>query len=242
MLKIENISKTYGEKKVLNKLSLDLKRGEVAVLMGASGTGKTTLLRILNSLEKADCGSVFLDNKKLDLEKINRTHTIGIVFQSFNLFKNMNVTKNITISLEKTLNYTQQKATEIAQTLLKKYGLENHKDHFISELSGGQKQRLAIARTIALKPKVVCLDEPTSALDPMLTTHVAKTIEGLAKEGYHIIVSTHDTHLIEQLDCTIYLMENGKIIEAIPSQEISTNNTKYSKIKRFIAGSLEEKV
>jgi len=151
----------------------------------------------------------------------------------------MTVEQNITLVLEKVLKNTKKKAKKIANELLKRYGLEYKKDKFISQLSGGQKQRLAIARTIATKPQVICLDEPTSALDPLLTTYVANNIQELANEGYMVLVATHDTALLEKLNCTIYLMDTGKITESATSIEFFKNKDAYPKIKKFVSGKIE---
>lgn len=236
MLSIKNVSKKFGTKTILDAVSLDVQKGEIAVLLGASGVGKSTLLRILNHLEIPDTGSFSLDAKPLDLERVNQTHTVGFVFQNFNLFDHLTVEQNITLALEKSLGKSAQEAHAIAMQLLGHYGLAEKANQYPSDLSGGQKQRLAIARTLALKPKVVCLDEPTSALDPLLTAYVANTIQELAKEGYIVLVATHDTSLLERLACTIYLMKDGKIIQSASSAQLSQNPAAYSLISNFIRG------
>jgi ABC-type polar amino acid transport system ATPase subunit len=236
MLKIEHVTKRYDHKTILNDVSLHVKKGEIAVLMGASGVGKSTLLRILNNLETVDAGSFTLNNKPLDLSTVNKTHTIGFVFQNFNLFDHLTVQENIMLALEKALHKTKKEAKHTAQELLKHYGLADKADAYPSDLSGGQKQRLALARTLALKPQVICLDEPTSALDPLLTAYVANSIQELAKEGYIVLVATHDTSLLERLHCTIYLMKEGKIVETASSQEIADNPSLHKQIRNFIAG------
>jgi ABC-type polar amino acid transport system ATPase subunit len=236
MLSIEHLSKIYNHKKILDDINLTVKEGEIAVLLGASGVGKSTLLRILNNLETIDQGSIYLDGKKLDLSSVNKTHTIGMVFQNFNLFEHLTVIENITIALEKVAGKSKSEAEKIAKELLAHYGLSEKANAYISDLSGGQKQRLALARTLALKPKVICLDEPTSALDPLLTAYVANIIAELAKQNYIVLVATHDTTLLERLACTIYLMKDGKIIEKASSQELKKNPALFSHIKKFIAG------
>jgi len=238
MLKIENITKTFHDKKILDNLSLQIPKGEIAVLLGSSGVGKSTILRILNNLEEIDSGTIYFKNKEVDLHTVNITHLIGMVFQQFNLFEHMTVEQNITLVLEKVLKKSNANAKKIAHELLEHYGLEDKKNKFVSQLSGGQKQRLAIARTIATKPQVICLDEPTSALDPLLTTHVANNIQELADEGYVVLVATHDTALLEKLNCTIYLMEKGSVAESATSIEFFKNKDAYPKIKRFVSGKL----
>lgn len=238
MLKIKNLFKKFGTKTILDQVNLEVKKGEIAVLLGSSGVGKSTLLRVLNNLETADSGSFELNGKPLDLEKVNKTHTVGFVFQNFNLFDHLTVQENITLALEKALGKSREEANAIATRLLHHFGLADKATMYPSDLSGGQKQRLALARTLALKPKVVCLDEPTSALDPLLTAHVANNIQELAKEGYIVLVATHDTSLIERLDCTIHLMKEGKIIQTASSQELAHDPMAYTLIKNFISGTL----
>ncbi|MDR3551310.1 MAG: ATP-binding cassette domain-containing protein [Candidatus Babeliales bacterium] len=239
MLKIENLTKIFGHKKILNGINLSVRKGEIAVLLGQSGTGKSTLLRTLNNLEKPDAGTIELNGKTLDLAHVAKEHTIGMVFQHFNLFEHLTVEENITLALEKVVGKTHQEAIIIAADLLKHYGLADKGDLYVSELSGGQKQRLALARTLALKPQVICLDEPTSALDPLLTTHVANTIQDLAAQGYIVLVASHDVGLLEKLDCTIYLMANGSIIESVESTAFKHNKAKYPMLSKFISGDIE---
>jgi len=236
MLKIENVTKTFNNKKILDNLSLQIPKGEIAVLLGSSGVGKSTILRILNNLDQMDSGKIYFKNKEIDPHTINITHLIGMVFQQFNLFEHITVEQNITLVLEKALKKSSKTAKKITHELLDHYGLGDKKNKFASQLSGGQKQRLAIARTIATKPQAICLDEPTSALDPLLTTHVAKNIQELADEGYIVLVATHDTALLEKLNCTIYLIEKGNVAESATSIEFFKNKDAYPKIKKFVSG------
>lgn len=236
MLKIENLNKTFHGKKIIDDVSLTVDKGKIALFLGPSGVGKSTLLRLLNNLETIDSGTVLLNGKKLDLPTVNKTHTIGMVFQQFDLFDHLTVEQNITLPLEKILDKSRQEAEHITHSLLSHYGLETLKNKYPAQLSGGQKQRLALARTVALKPKIICLDEPTSALDPLLTTHVANTIQKLAREGYIILVASHDVELLKKLDSTIYLMSKGKIVESAGSGDFRNNKEQFPLIKKFIAG------
>ncbi|MCF7800072.1 ATP-binding cassette domain-containing protein [Candidatus Babeliales bacterium] len=237
MLTLKNISATLNNKKILKNISLQVAKGEISMLLGASGVGKSTLLRILNNLTTFDTGgSILLDNKSLDLKKVNIEHGVGIVFQHFNLFDHLTVEKNITIVLEKVLNKSKKEAINMATKLLNHYGLKELAKNYPSKLSGGQKQRLAIARTIALNPQIICFDEPTSALDPMLTCSVARNIQELASQNYIVLVASHDTLLLENLNCTINLMQNGTIVQSIDSPVFWNNREKYSQINAFIKG------
>lgn len=236
MLKINSINKSFNRKKILNDISLHVEKGEVALFLGSSGVGKSTLLRILNNLETLDRGTISLNDKTLNLATINTTHTVGMVFQHFNLFDHLTVEQNITLPLERVLKKKPSDAHTIAHKLLKHYGLIEQKNKYAAQLSGGQKQRLAIARALAMEPKIICLDEPTSALDPVLTSYVANNIQQLATDGYIVLVASHDTDLLKKLNCTIYLMSEGSIIETAQSQELHNNPDRFPRIKKFIAG------
>jgi polar amino acid transport system ATP-binding protein len=236
MLEVKNLSKSFNGKKVLDDISFSIKNGEIALFLGSSGVGKSTLLRILNNLETFESGKLFLDNKQLDINKANKTHSVGMVFQQFNLFDHMTVLKNITFVLEKGAKKNPTEAKKIAYALLQKYKLEDKANLLTSQLSGGQKQRLAIARTLSLKPRIICLDEPTSALDPLLTSFVAQNIQELASEGYIVIVASHDIALLERLSCKIYLMKNGKIVEYANSEEFKKDKDKFPLIRKFVTG------
>jgi ABC-type polar amino acid transport system ATPase subunit len=236
MLKIEHLTKSFHTKKILNNVSLTVKKGEIALFLGSSGVGKSTLLRILNNLETINSGTITLDGIPLDLSTINTTHTVGMVFQHFNLFEHLTVEQNITLPLERILKKTPAQAQDIAHNVLQRYGLLEQKNKYALQLSGGQKQRLAIARALVMQPKIICLDEPTSALDPVLTSYVANNIQQLATDGYIVLVATHDTDLLKKLDCTIYLMSEGSIIETARSQELYSNPQGFPLITKFIAG------
>lgn len=239
MLKLTNISKTYGAKKILDNVSLSVRKGEIALLLGQSGVGKSTLLRILNNLESLDSGTIMLDNAPLDVKANPTTHTVGMVFQQFNLFEHLTIEQNITLPLEKVLKLDAHKAQTIAHELLTKYGLVDKKAAYPSSLSGGQKQRLAIARAIAMKPAILCFDEPTSALDPLLSSYVAQEIQTLANQGYIILVTSHDVALIERMQCTIYLMQAGHIVESATSEQFQNNPERFPALKKFVSGNVD---
>lgn len=238
MLSIQNLNKTFNGKQILKNISLSLNKGEIAVLVGGSGVGKSTLLRILNNLETIDSGSIILDGQPLDLRTIHKMHRIGMVFQNFNLFSHLSVERNITLALEKVIGKSPAQAHEIASALLASYGLQDKANASIDQLSGGQKQRLAIARALALKPEIICMDEPTSALDPSLTDYVAQQIQMLANEGYSLLVATHTMRLLEKLRCTVYLMDKGEIVESANSSELAAYPEKFKRINDFTKRSL----
>lgn len=238
MLSVKNLTKKFGNKTVIDNVSFTVPAGSIAVLLGPSGVGKSTLLRVLNNLETISGGSIMLDDKPLDLDAVTKKHLCGMVFQQFNLFNHMTALENITLALEKVLKMPKKEAEKRALELLKQYGLEDKKDAYPMQLSGGQKQRLALARTIALQPKVICFDEPTSALDPLLTSHVAHTIQKLAQQGYIVVIASHDTALLDKLDCAIYLMDEGKIIEQADSKELQKDPSQFPRIAQFIAGKI----
>ncbi len=234
MLSIKNISKKFNTKQILKSITLDANKGEIALFLGSSGTGKSTLLRVLNNLEHPDQGMITLDGIPL---KDNTIHqNIGMVFQQFNLFENLTVQENIELALIKVRKQSPQQAHAIASGLLHEYDMVDKAHKYPAQLSGGQKQRLAIMRAIALKPKVLCLDEPTSALDPLLTASVAQTIASLAAQGLIILVATHDISLLRRLPCTIYLMQEGNIVEKATSKDFDHNPALYPKINAFVKG------
>lgn len=235
MLVLKNLYKTINAKKILDDVSFSANKGTISVFLGSSGVGKSTLLRVLNNLETIDSGSILLNGKKID-SHTNKHHNVGMVFQQWNLFEQLTVQENITLALEKVVGKSQQEAQTIAAELLQKYGLLDKAQLYPNNLSGGQKQRLALARSLALKPDVICLDEPTSALDPLLTNYVTKNIQELAVQGYIVLVATHDVAILELLDCTIYLMQDGKIIETAHSKDFVRNKELFPRTKAFVEG------
>jgi polar amino acid transport system ATP-binding protein len=236
MLSIIKVCKSFHGKRILDEIDLTVNRGEIALLLGSSGVGKSTLLRVLNNLETIESGSIFLDNVPLDLDTVNQNHTVGMVFQQFNLFEHLTVLENLTLALIHAAGKKKEEAEEIGLSLLKRYNLLEKKNAYIGQLSGGQKQRVAVARALALKPRIICFDEPTSALDPSFTNQVAQTIQQLAREKYIILVATHDIRLLDLLDCTVHLMDRGIIIESANSKKLLTNLDNYPCVQKFIAG------
>ncbi|MDE3056304.1 MAG: amino acid ABC transporter ATP-binding protein, partial [Verrucomicrobiota bacterium] len=211
MLQVRNLCKSIQEKKILHDLHFSLSLGEIGIFLGKSGVGKSTLLRVLAQLENYESGSITLDQKPLTQK--NAGLGVGMVFQQFNLFEHLNVEENITLALVHHKKLSRQEAQKIAWGLLERYGLLDKRNSRVSTLSGGQKQRLAIARTLALDPKVICLDEPTSALDPHLTQQVAGFIEELAAENRIILLTTHDMALVTRLQARLFLLDAGSFAE-----------------------------
>lgn len=228
MLEVRGLTKRIKGKTILKDIGFEVHRGKIGIFLGGSGAGKSTLLRVLNNLESYDAGSFSLDKEKLDLTCVNRNRTVGIVFQHFNLFEHLSVEENITLALVQCQGVGKEEALAIAYLQLEKYGLEDKAKEGVHRLSGGQKQRLAIARTLALNPKIVCLDEPTSALDPRLTNQVATIISELASENRIILLTTHDMKLLGQLDGLLHLMEHGEIVER--------GKSSLPKLRSFIEG------
>lgn len=236
MLNVKQLTKMITDKKILDHLSLQVDKGHLAILLGPSGVGKSTLLRILNRLESFDEGTISLEGITLDLSTLSAAHNVGMVFQSFNLFEHLTALENVALALHHVLKKDPQDARAEAQTLLQEYGLIACADQYPAQLSGGQKQRLALCRTLATQPKVICLDEPTSALDPVLTKQIAETIETLVKKDLIVLVATHDLGLLNQLKGTIYLMAEGRIVEQATSWEFNENPHQFPELTKFING------
>lgn len=230
MLSLQHIFKKFQNRLVVNDVSFNVAPGEIIILLGKSGVGKSTILRILSGLETKDSGTILLNNQPL------APQSVGMVFQEFNLFPHLTVLENITLPLEQVAGKTKTQAQEIAHKLLTTYELTAQINLRPARLSGGQKQRVAFARALAMQPQILCCDEPTSALDPMLTSKVAQEINKLAQQGLSILIATHDTELIKQVHCTIYLMQEGKIVEASTSEKLEKNPEQYPCIKNFTQG------
>lgn len=230
MLSIKNITKKFHGKAIINDVSIDVLPGQVVVLLGQSGVGKSTILRILSNLEQIESGKIELDGAQLDFKKV------GMVFQDFNLFANLTVLENLTRPLISVAHVQPDKATKIAHKMLQRFDVSSKAASYPMALSGGQKQRVALARALCMQPKVLCLDEPTSALDPLLTSEVAQIITQLAAQKMMIIIATHDIGLLENLSCIIYLMSDGKIIERATTFELAQQPESFKFIKHFMQG------
>lgn len=193
MLEVKNLSKEFNGHQILRDISFTLKDGEIMTIVGPSGAGKTTLLRIIAGLETKDAGEILIDGKPYDSGKV------GVVFQDYNLFPNLNVLQNITLAPTLVLKKSKTEAEQDARLLLKRLQMSGHEQQYPYELSGGQKQRVAIARALAMKPRILCYDEPTSALDPNLRKEVEKMILSLKKSGLTQLIITHDLNFAENV-------------------------------------------
>lgn len=230
MLSVKNIVKSFHNKIILDNVSFEVNPGEIVVLLGRSGVGKSTILRLLNNLEVVDSGVIELDKQHIDFSKV------GMLFQDFNLFAHMSVQDNILVPLIKVAQKSQQEALKITSDLLGQFGLKDQAESYPASLSGGQKQRVALARTLAMNPSLLCLDEPTSALDPSLKVEIAQMITKLAEQRLMVIITTHDIALVESLDCKICLMEQGRIVEVATTKELQQEGDKFEKVKKFMSG------
>ena len=219
MLKVSGLRKSFGKNEVLKGVDLHIKQGEILVVVGPSGGGKTTFLRCVNALEKADKGNIEINGnflckdgvyaEKSKLKEIRKD--IGLVFQNFNLFPHMSVLENLIEAPQRVFNVPKEEAKKKAFEILGFLGLENKADNYPFELSGGQKQRVAIGRALVLEPKLICFDEPTSALDPSLTGEVSKVIKSLSEKGMSMLIITHDMDFAKNTADRIYSMENGQL-------------------------------
>jgi len=230
ILRVNNISKSFGENTILSSVSLQLAKGEIKVLIGPSGGGKSTLLQCINCLVVPDSGGIELENEQIDFSSkpdlYNLRQRVGMIFQDFNLFDHLTALDNITIALRKVKNIDRKEAERRARLELEQVGLVDKEKFYPAELSGGQKQRVAIARALAMDPAILMLDEPTSALDPELIGEVIAVIKALALKGMTMIMATHQISLISGLADEILFMENGRIVEqGPPSTLLSTGST-----------------
>ena len=215
-LKIENLSKLYGSQKAISDLSLELNNISSLVLIGPSGSGKTTLLRILAGLETPEMGKIKLNEHQLHFDAkslLEYRRTIGVVFQSFNLFPHWTALENIVIPLIKVHGFSKPEAMFRANELLERFDLSMHKHKKPFQLSGGQKQRIALCRAVSLKPEILLLDEPTSALDPELTTEVLELIEELKRTGIEFILVTHEMGFAASSAEKVVFLDKGKVLD-----------------------------
>jgi len=234
---IENVNKHYGDLHVLNNINTTVGRGEVVVVLGPSGSGKSTLCRAINRLETIDSGVITIDGHPLpeegkDLAKLRAD--VGMVFQSFNLFAHKTILENVTLGPIKVRGLSKKDAQDRAMQLLDRVGIANQAKKLPSQLSGGQQQRAAIARSLAMQPKLILLDEPTSALDPEMINEVLDTMIGLANDGMTMVAVTHEMGFARRAADRILFMADGQIVEeATPEQFFTDPQT--SRAKDFLS-------
>lgn len=236
MIETKNLTKKFGKLTVFENLNINVKKGEVLVIIGPSGSGKSTFLRCLNHIEIPTDGEVFegknITDKKVNINKLREK--MGMVFQQFNLFPHKTVLENITIAPIKVKKMKKSDAEAKAIRLLEKVGLENKKDAYPAQLSGGQKQRIAIARALAMEPDVMLFDEPTSALDPEMVGEVLNVMKDLASEGMTMVVVTHEMGFAKEVGDRIVFMDGGNILESGKPEEFFAN-PKNERTKEFLS-------
>jgi len=224
ILDLENISKHYGDQKVLKSVSLSLRTGDIKVIIGPSGAGKSILLHCINFLTRVDGGPIRLRNKEINFNRKRELYAyrqkIGMIFKDFNLFDHLTALENVQIGLVRVKKLPKTKARMIATSELERVGLKDHVQKYPAELSGGQKQRVSIARALAMEPEIMLLDEPTSSLDPELSGEVLAVIRDLAAGGMTMLMATHQIEFAASLADEIIFMENGVIVEQGPAKKV----------------------
>lgn len=248
LLLISHVKKSFGTLEVLKDISIDVYKGDVVSILGPSGSGKTTLLRCVNFLERADYGSISLDDKTIDLKTATKEQAseiqrkTGFVFQNYNLFRNKTALENITLGLTSGRGMSRADAVKKGMMLLRKIGLEDRANSYPSELSGGQQQRVAIARALATDPEIIYFDEPTSALDPELTDEVLEVMRQLAQEGMTMVVVTHEMNFARNVSNRVIFMDHGLIVEQGSPEQIFEHpqNERTRAFLRLASGSQED--
>ncbi|NCB70780.1 MAG: amino acid ABC transporter ATP-binding protein [Clostridia bacterium] len=239
MIKLINVCKRFGNLEVLKGVSLDIKKGEIISVIGPSGTGKSTLLRCINLLEKPDSGIIQMDDISVDAANVSKSDVIslrkntGMVFQNFNLFRNKTVTENITEGLIAVKKMDKKEAEDVAIRILEQVGLTDKKDQYPYALSGGQQQRVAIGRAMAMNPKILLFDEPTSALDPELVNEVLELIKKLALEHMTMIIVTHEINFARNVSDKICFMSDGMILESGKPCDV-IDNPVHERTRQFL--------
>lgn len=226
MIEFKNVSKHFGQTKVLHDINLNIHQGEVVVIIGPSGSGKSTLLRCINKLEEITHGELIVDGLKVNDPKVDERlirQEAGMVFQQFYLFPHLTALENVAFGPIRVRGASKAEAEKLALELLAKVGLSERAHHFASELSGGQQQRVAIARALAVKPKLMLFDEPTSALDPELRHEVLTVMKDLADEGMTMVIVTHEVGFAHKVASRLIFIDKGRIAQDGDPEELITN-------------------
>ena len=227
-IKVSNLKKSFGNLEVLKDISTKVTKGEVVCVIGPSGSGKSTFLRCLNKLETVTGGTILIDGNDITSKQININHVrenIGMVFQHFNLFNNLNILDNLTLAPVQLKKCSKSEAVTKAKNMLKKVGLEDKTDSFPSQLSGGQKQRVAIARALCMEPDIMLFDEPTSALDPEMVGEVLQVMKDLAADGMTMVIVTHEMGFAREVANRVLFMDEGVIMEEGTPEQIFSHPT-----------------
>ncbi|QZN97269.1 glutamine ABC transporter ATP-binding protein GlnQ [Symbiopectobacterium purcellii] len=226
MIEFKNVSKHFGQTKVLHDINLNINQGEVVVIIGPSGSGKSTLLRCINKLEDITSGELIVDGLKVNDPKVDERlirQEAGMVFQQFYLFPHLTALENVAFGPIRVRGASKAEAEKLTLELLAKVGLSERANHFPSELSGGQQQRVAIARALAVKPKLMLFDEPTSALDPELRHEVLTVMKDLADEGMTMVIVTHEVGFAHKVASRLIFIDKGRIAQDGDPEELITN-------------------
>jgi polar amino acid transport system ATP-binding protein len=222
-ISLQSVTKSFGERSVLNGIDLDVSASEVIAFIGSSGSGKSTLLRCINLLESIDDGAILLDGTDISLPGLDPDpvrRRIGMVFQNFNLFPHMTVLRNITLAPRKVLGLSIADAETRGRELLRRFGLQDRADTYPDQLSGGQQQRVAIARSLAMEPEVMLLDEITSALDPELVGEVLDVVRELKGNGMTMLLATHEMNFAREISDRVCFLHQGQILECAPPEQL----------------------
>ena len=237
LVEVRGVNKFFGEHHVLKDIDLDVQRGEVVIVIGPSGSGKSTLCRSINRLETITSGEIYIDGRLLPEEGKDLAHLrseVGMVFQSFNLFAHKTVLENVTLAPIRVLKMSKAEAKKRAMELLTRVGVADHANKLPAQLSGGQQQRVAIARSLAMDPKVILLDEPTSALDPEMINEVLDAMIELARSGMTMLVVTHEMGFAKKAADRVVFMSDGAIVEQASPDEFFSN-PKTDRAKDFLS-------
>ncbi len=237
LFEIKDLQKKFGSLTVFDGLSETICKGDVVVIIGPSGGGKSTFIRCLNLLEQPTAGKIYFEGEDITAKgfDVNRhRQKVGMVFQQFNLFNNLTVLENITISLTRVKKQSEEESKEKALKLLKRVGLEDKANAYPSQLSGGQKQRIAIVRALAMEPDVLLFDEPTSALDPEMVGEVLQVISDLARDGITMVVVTHEMGFARKVGTRVLFMDGGQIAEQGTPEEIF-EHPQNARTKEFLS-------